>query len=46
MDLVGFSGIAKRAQGKNRFNVEEILKLIILLRVIFYTLNQSDPFIA
>jgi hypothetical protein len=33
MDLVGFSGIAKRAQGKNRFNVEEILKLIILQRL-------------
>jgi hypothetical protein len=33
MDLVGFSDIAKRAQGKNRFNVEEILKLIILQRM-------------
>lgn len=33
MDLVGFSGITKRAQGKNRFNVEEILKLIILQRM-------------
>ena len=33
MDLVGFSGIAKRAQGKNRFNIEEILKLIILQRM-------------
>lgn len=33
MDLVGFSGIAKRAQGNNRFNVEEILKLIILQRM-------------
>jgi hypothetical protein len=33
MDLVGFSAIAKRAQGKNQFNVEEILKLIILQRM-------------
>lgn len=33
MDLVGFSGIAKRAQGKNRFNIKEILKLIILQRM-------------
>jgi transposase len=35
MDLVGFSAIAKRAQGKNRFDVEEILKLIILQRMDF-----------
>lgn len=35
MDLVGFSAIAKRAQGKNKFNVEEILKLIILQRMDF-----------
>ena len=35
MDLVGFSAIAKRAQGKNQFNVEEILKLIILQRIDF-----------
>jgi transposase len=33
MDLVGFSAIAREAQGKNRFNVEEILKLIILQRM-------------
>lgn len=33
MDLVGFSAIAKKAQGKNQFNVEEILKLIILQRM-------------
>ncbi len=33
MDLVGFSKIAKEAQGKNRFNVEKILKLIILQRI-------------
>ena len=33
MDLVGFSGIAKRVQGKNKFNVEEILKLIVLQRM-------------
>jgi hypothetical protein len=33
MDMVGFSAIARRAQGKNRFNVEEILKLIILQRM-------------
>lgn len=33
MDLVGFSAIAMRAQGKNQFNVEEILKLIVLQRM-------------
>ena len=35
MDLVGFSKIAKMAQGRNTFNVEEILKLIILQRMDF-----------
>lgn len=33
MDMVGFSAIARGAQGKNQFNVEEILKLIILQRM-------------
>lgn len=33
MDLVGFSAIAKKAQGKNRFDVLEILKLIVLQRM-------------
>lgn len=32
MQLVGFSDVVKKAQGKNKFNVEEIVKLILVQR--------------